>query len=132
VRAYRPLLILLVLFIATVLIVAVSRADDLTLNEGAKTITSTVTNKTEPNSPSMPAPAIHPTAPCMTGGGMGLSVPGGGASYGSGKVNEDCQRMEAARIFVGAGAIAFGFALLCTTKSVIDSGLASECPRRAD
>lgn len=46
------------------------------------------------NAPSMPAPGIHHTAPCIIGRSSGVSVAGFGVSGGGGSIDENCNTRE--------------------------------------
>lgn len=87
-----------------------------------------VSTKNRRQAPSVFAPAALPTAPCVVASSGGLSVPGGGLSFGRGRIDEECTLRETARMFDAFGETAFALALLCSSEAVKESGL--ECPSR--
>lgn len=48
--------------------------------------------------PSVSAPAVYASAVCAYGWSAGIAVPGAGLSGGKSKIDEDCNRREAARV----------------------------------
>jgi hypothetical protein len=71
------------------------------------------------------APAIQATHPCTISIAGGLGVPGGGLTFGRSKVDAECDLRETARLAHEMGRTEFAFALLCSSKTVRDSGV--EC-----
>ncbi len=79
------------------------------------------------NAPSVHAPSIHPTAPCIVTGGFGLSFPGGGGSLGGGKLDKGCEERETARMLAEMGAIDLSLAILCKSNAVERTVGEEEC-----
>lgn len=86
-------------------------------------------NEDRRQAPAVIAPDVMPTSPCVVGGSGGLSVPGGGLSFGKGRIDPECELRETARLFGALGATDFALNLLCTSDAVKNSGLT--CPEWA-
>ena len=87
---------------------------DATLTEGDVLVLT----KQRKSTPTVYAPSINPTSPCIVTGGLGVSFPGGGGSIGGGKLDKGCEARETARLFAEMGAPDIGFAILCKSKAV--------------
>ena len=62
------------------------------------------------------APSVGATIPCFKGFGAGVQTQLVGASFGAGKVDENCRALETARSFEGAGSHVAYCKVMLTTK----------------
>lgn len=77
-----------------------STSSQATNNGNGSNNTSTVTNVAAARIPvnTAVAPPVVPTAPCFKGFGAGVQTPMVGASFGGGKVDQNCAALEASRM----------------------------------
>jgi hypothetical protein len=78
--------------------------------------------------PTAIAPNVYPTASCAMSASVGASALGWGVSGGGTKVNEECMKLEAARMFAQLGYPVQGIIVACSTKSSLEVfGSAQAC-----
>jgi len=65
--------------------------------------------------PSVFAPSIAPTAPCMGGTSAGGSGTGFGLSFGTSWTDDECNTRETARIFHSMGLMSDALAVICSS-----------------
>ncbi len=80
------------------------------------------------NNPNIWLNIPNPTAPCMGSAGIGGAGGGMGLSIGGTKEDRECTARETARMFANLGQYEFALKILCSTKGVERTGLATECP----
>ena len=73
------------------------------------------------NTPAAMAPAVVSANPCVTGGSIGASIPGGGISLGGQRMDWECNTRATAQAFATMGLPAMGLLLLCKTDAVTHS-----------
>jgi hypothetical protein len=67
--------------------------------------------------PTVIAPDAYPSAPCRVSTSIGGSAPLGGLSFGSSKLDDQCDKRETARSFALIGDKEAARQILCTTKA---------------
>ena len=72
------------------------------------------------------APTALPTVPCFKGMGMGAQVAQAGISWGSGKIDKNCQSLETARSFALHGSDRAYCKVMATTDAAKKAGVTFE------
>lgn len=70
------------------------------------------------NTASAIAPPMYPTVPCFKGVSVGAQGPAFGASFGGGKIDQNCAILETARSFAGVEAYTAYCKVMLTNKYV--------------
>lgn len=80
---------------------------NVTYNEAAQPRNTRTTVRTEGdirNTPDLVLGSVNPTAPCVVGGGIGLSIPGFGGGVQTGITDKECRKLNVAAMLANLGA----------------------------